>query len=100
MNAAAVGKAARAVARHAWRSRCVRWGIGLSVLYFAMDLLFSLEMGARGLLSPEGSIHLDAVLLGAACIGTRVVGRFAIPALLVFGLAGVGLESLLNARRP
>jgi Co/Zn/Cd efflux system component len=96
VNRAAAWNAARAAARTVVRSRCVRWAIGLSVLYAAMDLVFSLEMGARGLLSPGGSIHVDAVVVGLACIATRVVGRFAVPALLGFGLAGVVLEQLVS----
>jgi Co/Zn/Cd efflux system component len=81
------------------RSRCVRWAIGLTVLYVAMDLLFTLEMGARGLLSPQGSVHLDAVALGLACIAVRIVGRVALPVLVGFGLGGVALEAVVKARR-
>lgn len=99
MNATAAWNAARAAARTVLRSRCVRWSIGLSVLYVAMDLLLTLEMGARGLLSPGGAVHVDAVVIGLACIATRVVGRFAVPALLAFGLAGVGLERLSPSAR-
>jgi uncharacterized membrane protein YhdT len=99
VNAAAVWQAARVVARSVLASRCVRWAIGLTVLYVAMDLLFTLEMGARGLLSPDGSVHLDAIALGLACIVARVVGRIVLPALLAFGLAGVALEAVVNARR-
>jgi uncharacterized membrane protein YhdT len=99
VNAAAAGKAARAVVRSVLASRCVRWAIGLTLLYVAMDLLFTLEMGARGLLTPDGSVHLDAVALGLACIGVRVVGRVVLPALLVFGLAGVALDAVVDARR-
>jgi hypothetical protein len=95
----AAWNAARAAARTVLRSRCVRWALWLSLFYVAMDLLLSLEMGARGLLSPEGSIHPDAVVIGLVCIAVRVVGRFAIPALLALGLARVALERLVGTRR-
>jgi Co/Zn/Cd efflux system component len=95
----AARNAARAVAKRVLRPRSVRWAIGLSALYVVMDLVFSLEMGARGLLSPGGSIHPDAVAVGVACIATRVVCRFAVPALLGFGLSFVGLEALVRSRR-
>jgi len=94
VNATAAWNGVRATARTALGSRCVRWAVWLSLLYVAMDLLFSLEMGARGLLSPGGAIHPDAVVIGLGCIATRVVGRFAVPALLTFGLAGLLLERL------
>lgn len=96
MNAAAAWNAARAAAGTVLGSRCVRWAIWLSLLYVAMDLLLSLEMGARGLLSPGGSIHPDAVVIGLACIAVRVVGRFGVPALLAFGLTGVALDQLVR----
>jgi Co/Zn/Cd efflux system component len=99
VNRAAAWNAARAVARTVLRSRCVRWALWLSLLYVAMDLLLTLEMGARGLLSPEGGIHADAVVIGLACIATRVVGRFAVPALLAFGLAALVLERLVSKAR-
>ena len=94
MSAVTAWNAARAAGGTVLRSRCVRWAIWLSLFYVVMDLLLSLEMGARGLLSPGGSIHPDAVVIGLASIAVRVVGRFAIPALLAFGLACVGLERL------
>jgi Co/Zn/Cd efflux system component len=72
----------------------VRWAIALGAVYVAADLLFSLEMGARGLLSPGGDIHPDAVVIGLACIAARVGGRFAVPAILAFGLARVAAEPL------
>jgi hypothetical protein len=99
VNATAAWKGARAAARTALGSRCVRWAVWLSLLYVAMDLLFSLEMGARGLLSPGGDIHVDAVAIGLACIAMRVVGRFAVPALLATGLASLLLERVLGKAR-
>ena len=96
MNRAAAWNGLRAAARTALGSRCVRWALWLSLLYVVMDLLLSLEMGARGLLSPGGAVHPDAVVIGLACLATRVVGRFAVPALLAFGLAGIGLERLVS----
>jgi Co/Zn/Cd efflux system component len=74
------------------QSRSVRWAVLLGALYVVMDLLFTLDMGARGLLSPEGSIHLDAVALGVACLGVRVAGRVLLPVLLGFGLARAAVE--------
>lgn len=99
MNAAAAWNGARAATRTVLGSRCVRWAVWLSLLYVVMDLLLSLEMGARGLLSPGGSIHPDAVVIGLACIAVRVVGRFAVPALLGFGLTCVVVERLVGTRR-
>jgi hypothetical protein len=60
-----------------------------------MDLLFTLEMGGRGLLSPEGSVHFDAVALGIACIGVRVIGRVVLPVLLGVGLASAAVEAVV-----
>ena len=94
MNARTAWNGVRATARTALGSRCVRWALWLSLLYVAMDVLMTLEMGARGLLSPGGAVHPDAVIIGLACLATRVVGRFAVPALLAFGLAGLLLERL------
>jgi hypothetical protein len=77
----------------------VRWALWLSLLYVAMDLLLTVEMGARGLLSPGGAVHPDAVVIGLACLATRVVGRFAVPALLALGLTGLVLERLVSGAR-
>lgn len=96
MSAVTAWNAARAAGGTVLRSRCVRWAIWLSLFYVAMDLLLSLEMGARGLLSPGGSIHPDAVVIGLVSIAVRVVGRFAIPALLAFGLTCVVVERLVR----
>jgi hypothetical protein len=68
------------------------------VFYVAMDVLFTLEMGGRGLLSPEGSVHLDAVALGVACLGARVVGRVLLPLLVGYGLARRGFEAVIAWR--
>ena len=100
MNTAAAWNATRAAARTVLRSRCVRWAVWLSLFYVATDVLLSLEMGARGLLSPGGSIHPDAVVIGLACIAVCVVGRFAIPALLAFGLTCVAVEQLVSLLSP
>jgi len=99
VNRAAAWNALCATARTALGSRCVRWALWLSLVYVAMDLLLSLEMGARGLLSPGGAVRVDAVVVGLACIATRVVGRFAVPALLTFGLARLVLERLVSRAR-
>jgi hypothetical protein len=98
VNAATAWNGARAAARTVLGSQCGRWAVWLSLLYVVMDLLLSLEMGARGLLSPGGAIHPDAVVIGLACIAVRIVGRFAVPALLAFGLTCVVVEQLVTRR--
>ncbi|HEY3819933.1 MAG TPA: hypothetical protein VGL81_22365 [Polyangiaceae bacterium] len=84
---------ARDVARAAWRSRALRGAVVILAIYLLMDLVMSCEMSERGLLSPDGSIHVDAIVLGAACLVTRVTVRFVLPALVAIAVVRLGIDA-------
>jgi hypothetical protein len=83
----------RAAAGEVWRSRGLRLAVVVTALYLVMDLLMSCEMKERGLLSPDGSLHVDAIVIGAVCLVTRVVVRFGLPALLAMSFVRLVIPS-------
>ena len=89
----------RAAAAEVARSRGLRVAVVVTALYLLMDLVMSCEMKERGLLSPGGSLHMDAIAIGAACLVTRVVVRFGLPALLAGSLARLVIRAVTHFRR-
>jgi hypothetical protein len=76
----------RAAAAEVVRSRGLRLVVVITALYLLLDLAMSCEMKERGLLSPGGSLHVDAIVVGAVCLVARVAVRFGLPALLAGSL--------------
>jgi hypothetical protein len=88
------------VARAAWRrSRALRIAVLAVILELVLRWGFSAVGRSRGLVSPGGTLHADVAVLGVAYILTRVVVRFAIPALVAGAIAAALLQRIIEGRR-
>lgn len=94
---------ARALARAtlAWlrASRALRLALAAAVIDLVLGRVFSWVSGSRGLLSPGGALHADVAILGAVYLLSRVLARFAVPALVGGAIAAVLLRRLHRGLR-
>jgi hypothetical protein len=87
------------VARAAWRrSRALRIAVLAAMFELLLRWGFSAVGRSRGLVSPGGALHADVAVLGVAYVLSRVVVRFAVPALVAGAIAAALLRRIVEGR--